>query len=220
MQTAGRWRSPTMPGYSARGQLAVRGAVARIRYGRCAEPRQDISSWWRFGSHWGSGSRWPSAPARPPQGWSASTFHPFGKSALWDRKATALIKEGMGASRPSLVDPSGFGNRSSPRGFSSDGCARQIQELSFEVSLEADRACWWGAEKHRQRGTARSARRELAQAGPISFRDRPDGAVAQPERVLPTRRSFMVLGFVRATTGKRAGPLLLPSRSGTVLDFR
>ena len=34
MQTAGRWRSPTMPGHYARGQLAVRGAVARIRYGR------------------------------------------------------------------------------------------------------------------------------------------------------------------------------------------
>ena len=34
MQTAGRWRSPTMPGHYARGQLAARGAVARIRYRR------------------------------------------------------------------------------------------------------------------------------------------------------------------------------------------
>ena len=34
MQTAGRWASPTMPGYYARGQLAGRGAVARLRYGR------------------------------------------------------------------------------------------------------------------------------------------------------------------------------------------
>ncbi len=34
MQTAGRWRSPAMPGHYARGQLAVRGAVARIRYRR------------------------------------------------------------------------------------------------------------------------------------------------------------------------------------------
>ena len=34
MQTAGRWRSPTMPGHYARGQLAARGAVARIRYHR------------------------------------------------------------------------------------------------------------------------------------------------------------------------------------------
>ena len=34
MQTAGRWQSPAMPGYYARGQLAARGAVARVRYGR------------------------------------------------------------------------------------------------------------------------------------------------------------------------------------------
>ena len=34
MQTAGRWTSPQMPGHYARGQLAARGAVARIRYGR------------------------------------------------------------------------------------------------------------------------------------------------------------------------------------------
>ena len=34
MQTAGRWQSPTMPGHYARGQLAARGAVARVRYGR------------------------------------------------------------------------------------------------------------------------------------------------------------------------------------------
>ena len=34
MQTAGRWQSPAMPGHYARGQLAARGAVARIRYGR------------------------------------------------------------------------------------------------------------------------------------------------------------------------------------------
>ena len=33
MQTAGRWQSPTMPGHYARGQLAARGAVARLRYG-------------------------------------------------------------------------------------------------------------------------------------------------------------------------------------------
>ena len=32
MQTAGRWTSPQMPGHYARGQLAARGAVARIRY--------------------------------------------------------------------------------------------------------------------------------------------------------------------------------------------
>ena len=32
MQTAGRWESPSMPGHYARGQLAARGAVARIRY--------------------------------------------------------------------------------------------------------------------------------------------------------------------------------------------
>ena len=34
MQTAGRWQSPTMPSHYARGQLAARGAVARVRYGR------------------------------------------------------------------------------------------------------------------------------------------------------------------------------------------
>ena len=33
MQLAGRWRSPVMPGRYARGQLAKRGAVARLRYG-------------------------------------------------------------------------------------------------------------------------------------------------------------------------------------------
>ena len=33
MQTAGRWQSPSMPGRYARGQLAVRGAVAKLRYG-------------------------------------------------------------------------------------------------------------------------------------------------------------------------------------------
>ena len=33
MQTAGRWSSPSMPGHYARGQLAARGAVARLRYG-------------------------------------------------------------------------------------------------------------------------------------------------------------------------------------------
>ena len=33
MQTAGRWGSPAMPGHYARGQLAGRGAVARLRYG-------------------------------------------------------------------------------------------------------------------------------------------------------------------------------------------
>ena len=33
MQTAGRWQSPAMPGHYARGQLAARGAVARLRYG-------------------------------------------------------------------------------------------------------------------------------------------------------------------------------------------
>ena len=33
MQLAGRWRSPAMPGRYARGQLAKRGAVARLRYG-------------------------------------------------------------------------------------------------------------------------------------------------------------------------------------------
>ena len=29
-----RWQSPAMPGHYARGQLAARGAVARVRYGR------------------------------------------------------------------------------------------------------------------------------------------------------------------------------------------
>ena len=33
MQTAGRWKSADMPGYYCRGQLAGRGAVARLRYG-------------------------------------------------------------------------------------------------------------------------------------------------------------------------------------------
>ncbi len=32
MQTAGRWESPQMPGHYARGQLATKGAVARIKY--------------------------------------------------------------------------------------------------------------------------------------------------------------------------------------------
>ena len=32
MQAAGRWESPQMPGHYARGQLAARGAVARIKY--------------------------------------------------------------------------------------------------------------------------------------------------------------------------------------------
>ncbi len=34
MQQAGRWQSPNMPGHYAKGQLAARGAVARIRYGQ------------------------------------------------------------------------------------------------------------------------------------------------------------------------------------------
>ena len=34
MQVAGRWQSPAMPGRYARGELAARGAVARLRYGR------------------------------------------------------------------------------------------------------------------------------------------------------------------------------------------
>ena len=33
MQLAGRWRSPSMPGRYAQGQLAQQGAVARLRYG-------------------------------------------------------------------------------------------------------------------------------------------------------------------------------------------
>ena len=34
MQNAGRWQSPSRPGQYARGQLASRGAVARLRYGK------------------------------------------------------------------------------------------------------------------------------------------------------------------------------------------
>lgn len=34
MQVAGRWHSPAMPGRYARAELAARGAVARLRYGR------------------------------------------------------------------------------------------------------------------------------------------------------------------------------------------
>ncbi len=34
MQQAGRWQSPTMPARYARGELASRGAVARLRYGQ------------------------------------------------------------------------------------------------------------------------------------------------------------------------------------------
>ena len=34
MQTAGRWQSPNMPGRYARGELAARGAIARLRYGK------------------------------------------------------------------------------------------------------------------------------------------------------------------------------------------
>ena len=34
MQNAGRWISPSMPGHYTRGQLAGRGAVARIKYGQ------------------------------------------------------------------------------------------------------------------------------------------------------------------------------------------
>lgn len=33
MQLAGRWQSPSMPGHYAQGQLARRGAVAKLRYG-------------------------------------------------------------------------------------------------------------------------------------------------------------------------------------------
>ena len=33
MQVAGRWKSPSMPGRYAQGELAARGAVARLRYG-------------------------------------------------------------------------------------------------------------------------------------------------------------------------------------------
>ena len=32
MQIAGRWTSPQMPGHYARGQLAAKGAVARVRH--------------------------------------------------------------------------------------------------------------------------------------------------------------------------------------------
>ena len=34
LQQAGRWGSPAMPGHYARGQLAARGAVARLRHGK------------------------------------------------------------------------------------------------------------------------------------------------------------------------------------------
>ncbi|MDE2654943.1 MAG: tyrosine-type recombinase/integrase [Gemmatimonadota bacterium] len=34
LQQAGRWGSPSMPGHYARGQLAARGAVARLRHGQ------------------------------------------------------------------------------------------------------------------------------------------------------------------------------------------
>lgn len=34
LQQAGRWDSPSMPAHYARGQLAARGAVARLRHGR------------------------------------------------------------------------------------------------------------------------------------------------------------------------------------------
>ena len=34
MQTAGRWKSPVMPAHYAKGELAARGAVARLRYGQ------------------------------------------------------------------------------------------------------------------------------------------------------------------------------------------
>lgn len=34
LQTAGRWASPSMPGHYAKGQLAARGAIARLRYGQ------------------------------------------------------------------------------------------------------------------------------------------------------------------------------------------
>ena len=33
LQQAGRWESPSMPAHYARGQLAARGAVARLRHG-------------------------------------------------------------------------------------------------------------------------------------------------------------------------------------------
>ena len=39
MQQAGRWQSPSMPGMYARGQLASRGAVARLRYGEVRQER-------------------------------------------------------------------------------------------------------------------------------------------------------------------------------------
>ena len=34
MQQAGRWQSPTMPARYARGELAARGAVARLQFGQ------------------------------------------------------------------------------------------------------------------------------------------------------------------------------------------
>lgn len=40
MQDAGRWKSPVMPQHYVRGQLARRGAVARLRYGRKGPDRQ------------------------------------------------------------------------------------------------------------------------------------------------------------------------------------
>ena len=36
LQQTGRWGSPSMPGHYARGQLAARGAVARLRHGQGA----------------------------------------------------------------------------------------------------------------------------------------------------------------------------------------
>ena len=36
LQQAGRWDSPLMPAHYARGQLAARGAVARLRHGKSA----------------------------------------------------------------------------------------------------------------------------------------------------------------------------------------
>ena len=38
LQQAGDWRSPSMPAHYARGQLAARGAVARLRYGAQGGP--------------------------------------------------------------------------------------------------------------------------------------------------------------------------------------
>ena len=34
MQVAGRWKSPQMPAYYARGELAEQGAIARLKYKR------------------------------------------------------------------------------------------------------------------------------------------------------------------------------------------